>query len=158
MERRKSKWLVLCGLICLTFVVASCGGGGGGAASLAPPAFTNLAGTSWDVTDTVSSSSNSCFVPQGTTDLWTGVVATQSGNSLTVYDTRAGAGNAVPATISGYVVTFSGSRYPVGGCSDMRGSYNVTINAAGTSFSGTAVLTCLDDGCTVPINVFGSKN
>jgi hypothetical protein len=141
-------------------LTAACGGGGGGGGTtpLSPPAFTNLAGTSWDITDTVSSGSNTCGVPLGTWDGWTGVVASQSGNSLSVYDTRAGAANAVPATISGYVVTFNGSRYPVGGCSNMRGSYNLTINAAGTSFSGTATLTCLDDGCTVPVNVVGIKN
>ncbi len=146
-----------CAVVAAAGLLAACGGGGGGSAPLDPPAFTNLAGTYWGVTDTVSNL-NSCSVPVGTSDLWTAVIATQSGNSLTVYDDRGTVADAVPATISGYVVTFSGPRYPVGGCLDMTASYRVTIDGAGTSFSGTATLTCLDNGCTVPVNVSGSKN
>lgn len=152
----KKKRFTAVAVLLITALAAACGGGGGGT-SLNPPAFTNLAGTSWSITDTVSTGGNSCGVPKDVTDDWTGVVATQSGNALTVYDTRSGAGYAVPATISGYVVTFNGSRHPVYGCSDMTGSYHLTINGAGTSFTGTATITCLDNGCTVPVTVSGFK-
>lgn len=143
----------------LVAMLAACGGGGGSSAPpLQDPAFLNLAGTRWSVTDTVSGS-NTCDVPAGTPDTWTAVVASQSGNTLTVYDDRATISGAVAATISGYDITFNGPRYPVGGCSDMTGSYNVTLNNSGTAFNGTAVLTCLDvPACTVSVTVDGSKN
>jgi hypothetical protein len=156
------KWFTAIAVLSISALAAACGGGGGGGGAVAvplkPPAFTNLAGTSWSVTDTVSSSNNSCGAPAGEQDNWTGVIATQSGNDLTVYDTRAGAGKAISGTISVYVVSFHGSRYPIGGCTSMTGSYKLTIDGTGTAFSGTATLTCLDNGCTVPVSVSGTKN
>ena len=65
---------------------------------------------------------------------------------------------AVNATISGSVVSYSGSRFPIGGCSNMSVSSSVTLNGAGTTYSGSGTITCLDaPACTVPINIAGTK-
>ncbi len=138
-------------------VLTSCGGGGsGGGGSLSAPAFTNLAGSRWSVTESVSGS-NSCGVAVGTSDSWTLVVVSQSGNSLVFYDERSGASNAVTGTMSGHTITYSGERYPVQGCTSMSGSYNVTLDSAGQSFSGTASVVCADNACSVPASVSGSR-
>jgi hypothetical protein len=142
-------------------LLVSCGGGGGGdsAPPLTTPAFTNLAGTRWNQVDTVSTGNNSCEVSQGTTDQFTLAVLSQSGNTITVYDSgRSSAADAVSGTMSGYVVTFKGSRYPVYGCSNMSASYSLTMNAAGTAYSGTGTITCNDaPACSVPVTVTGTK-
>ena len=153
------KWFMSAAALAGIVLLAACGSNSSssGDTSVQQPAFTDLAGTRWAIVDSVSSSNNSCGATTSDSDSWTGVVATQSGNSLSLYDTRAGSSKAIAGTISGYVVTFNGSRYPVGGCSSMTGSYTVTLNSAGTNFSGTATLTCLDNGCTVPTSVYGSK-
>jgi hypothetical protein len=94
----------------------------------------------------------------GVTDPFVLHILAQSGNTISVYDERAGAGAAVNATISGYAVTYSGDRFPIAPCSDMSVSYSVTINGAGTSYSGSGTITCLDlPACTVPINITGTK-
>jgi hypothetical protein len=150
------------GVACLIVLFAagslcSCGGGGGGGVALSPPAFTNLAGTRWNQTDTVSAL-NSCGVGSGVTDPFVLHILAQSGNTISVYDERSGAGAAVNATISGYAVTYSGDRFPIAPCSDMSVSYSVTINGTGTSYSGSGTITCLDaPACTVPINITGTK-
>jgi hypothetical protein len=160
MKKRTSMFsLPVSALLVSMAALFSCGGGGGGGggAPLSPPAFTNLAGTRWSTTDTVSTSANSCGAAQGDSDPWIAHVLAESGNTISIYDERSGASEAVDGTISGSVITVSGPRYPVGGCSSMTASYSVTLNGAGTSFTGTATLTCLDDGCTVPVNVTGTK-
>lgn len=149
----------LAGAACAVFILAACGGGGGdgGGGGLSAPAFTNLAGTRWNETDTVSAA-NSCGVAIGFADPFVLHVLSQSGNSLSVYDERAGVGGALGATISGYAVTFSGDRFPVGGCATMTAVYSVTLNTGGTSYSGTATITCHDGPvCTVPVTVTGTK-
>jgi len=158
MKKRITAVIVLMLLLSAGMLV-SCGGGGGGdsAPPLSTPSFTNLAGTRWNQTDTVSTSNNTCGAAQGEQDFFVLHVVSQSGNTLSFYDERAGVANTVSGTMSGSVITFNGSRYPVGGCSDMRASYNLTVNAAGTAYSGTGVITCLDDGCTAPVNVSGIK-
>jgi hypothetical protein len=124
---------------------------------LSPPAFTNLAGTRWATTDTVSGT-NSCGIGIGVTDNWVLHVLAQSGNTISFYDERAGVGNAVNGTMSGYVVTYAGSRYAIQGCFDMSASYSITLNAAGTSFTGTATITCNDaPACSVPVTVSGAR-
>ena len=149
-------------LLCLLFAITltHCGGGGGdggGAAPLSPPAFSNLAGARWNATDTVSGT-NSCDVGIGVTDSWVLHVLAQSGNTISVYDERAGSSNAVNGTMSGFVVTYSGSRYPIQGCVDMSASYNITINGAGTGFTGTGTITCNDaPACSVPVNISGAR-
>lgn len=153
------KILGLTSIILLFVGLASCGGGGGGgsAAPLSPPAFTNLAGTRWNQTDTASAV-NSCSVAPGTADPFVLHILTQSGNTLSVYDERSGVGGAVNATISGYAVTYSGSRFAIGGCGSMSVSSMVTINAGGTNYTGSGTITCNDaPACTVPINITGTK-
>jgi hypothetical protein len=145
-------------LVSLAALFSCGGGGGGGGATLSPPAFTNLAGTRWSTTDTVSTSANSCGAAQGDSDSWIAHVLAESGNTISIYDERSGASSAIDGTISGSVITVSGPRYAIGGCSNMTASYSVTLNGAGTSFSGTATITCLDaPSCTVPVNVTGTK-
>ena len=136
--------------------LSACGSGGGGGASLSPPAFTNMAGTRWNQTDTVSST-NSCNVGLGVTDPFVLHVLAQSGNTISVYDERSGSGSATNATISGYGISYTGSRYPVGGCINMTASYSVTLNNAETAYTGSATITCLDNGCTVPVSVSATK-
>lgn len=136
-------------------LTAACGSGGSGSAT-SPPAFTDLAGTRWNQTDTVSAA-NSCNVGLGVTDTFVLHMLAQSGNTLSVYDERSGASSAANATLSGYVITYSGTRYPVGGCSSMTASYTVTIDKGETSYSGSATISCADNGCTVPVTVSGTK-
>lgn len=141
------------------FAMVSCGGGGGdsGPAPLQAPAFANLAATRWNTTDTVSAA-NSCEVGIGVTDSWVLHILAQSGNTISLYDERSGSSNAVNGTMSGSVVTYSGTRFSIGGCVDMSASYNVTLNAAGTGFTGTATITCNDaPACSVPVTVSGTK-
>ncbi len=154
---RKLSGLLLL-ILFVTVLLTACGGGGGGGTPLSPPAFTNLAGTSWSQTDTVSSS-NTCGIATGYADSFTVDVLAQSGNTLTVYDTRSGASNAISASFSGYNITSSGPRYVPSGfsCSNLIASYNLTLNNAGTSYSGTGTIECLDNNCTVPVNVIGNK-
>ncbi len=145
-------------LLMLTVGLFSCGGGGGGGTPLSPPAFTNLAGTSWTQRDTASS--NSCGVASGYYDQFTVDILAQNGNTLTVYDTRAGASQAINATISGYNVTSSGPRYvPLGfSCSNLTASYNLTLTQAGNAYSGSGTITCNDSpSCSVPVTVTGTK-
>jgi hypothetical protein len=131
----------------------SCGGGGGGdSAPLAPPTLTNLAGARFNTVDTATAG-GSCSAPVGTQDAWILHIVGQSGNTITFYDERAGSSNAVNGTMSGLNVTYSGSRYAVQGCSDMSASYNVNMNSAGTSFTGSGTVTC----CSVPVNISGTK-
>jgi hypothetical protein len=137
-------------------LLVACGGGDGSGGPLAPPAFTDLAGSRWAVTETASGS-NTCGVAAGTSDSWTLQVVSQSGNSLVFFDERSGAGNAVTGTMSGNTVTYSGERYPVLGCVSMTGSYNVSLDSSGQSLSGTASIRCLDNDCTVPASVTGSR-
>jgi hypothetical protein len=140
----------------LAGLLASCSGDGGNdAPPLSPPAFTNLAGTRWNQTDTVSGT-NDCGTGIGVSDSFVLNILSQSGNTISFYDERAGVSNAVNGTMSGHVVTFSGSRYPVQGCSDMTVNYSLTVNAAGTAYNGTGLIACLDDGCTVPVTVSGT--
>jgi hypothetical protein len=153
------RWGIVFALLSLAVVVLSAcggGGGGGGGTSLSPPAFTNLAGTRWSETDTVSGT-NSCNVGIGVTDSFTEHVLAQSGNTISVYDERGSSSNASNGTLSGYVFTYSGSRYPVGGCSNMTANYSVTLNSAETAYTGSATITCQDNGCTVPVSVSATK-
>jgi hypothetical protein len=141
----------------LAGLLASCSGDGGNdAPPLSPPAFTNLAGTRWNHTDTVSDT-NDCGTGIGVTDSFVLHILSQSGNTLSFYDERNGASSAVNGTMSGSVVTYSGTRYPVQGCSDMTVNYSMTVNAAGTIYSGTGTITCLDDPCSLPVSVSGTK-
>ena len=142
-------------LISLLLVGCSSSGSSGGG-SLEAPAFTDLAGSSWSVHESASGS-NSCGVAAGTSDDWTLYVVSQSGNSITFYDERSGASSAVTGTVSGHTISYSGGRYPVLGCSSMTGSYSVTLDGAGQSFSGTTTIRCLDNGCTVPASVTGQR-
>jgi len=152
------------GVACLVVLLAagsliSCGGGGGGGggASLSPPAFTNLAGTRWTHRDTVSGT-NSCNVGIGVYDQYVLHILAQSGNTISVYDERGSLLDAKNATISGYIVTYSGERYPIGGCSNMTANYTMTVNNAGTSYSGTGTITCNDNPpCSGPISIIGTK-
>jgi hypothetical protein len=141
-------------------VIVSCGssGGSGGGQSLQPPAFTNLAGTRWAVIDKVSAANNTCGAPLNQQDSWTLHVVSQSGNTITFYDERGGAGDAVNGTMSGYLVSYSGARYAIDSCSNMTASYSMTVNNAGTAFSGSATINCTDaPGCSVPVSVTGTK-
>lgn len=141
----------------LVLLGAACGEDSGGDGGGLPPAITNLAGSSWSVTETTSAVG--CGQPVGTTDSWTLQIVSQAGSTVTFYDTRAGSSAAVSGVLSGYDFTYSGPRYPIGGCSDMRGSYRVTLNGAGTAFAGTSTITCTDaPACTVPANVTGTRN
>jgi hypothetical protein len=144
-------------VLLFTGLLVGCGGGGGGGGTPpAAPAFTNLAGTRWDHTDTASAV-NTCGVPVGDTDSFVLHVVSQSGNTITFYDERAGAANAVNGSMSGYVVTFNGSRFAVGGCFDMTANYNITVNAAGNAYSGTGTITCLDaPACSIPVTITGT--
>ena len=136
--------------------VAACGGGSDSTPP-SPPAFTNLAATRWSVVDTVSAA-NSCNAPIGTTDSWILHVIGQSGNNIAFYDERGLVADAVNGTMSGYVISYSGNRYPIQGCVDMTASYAVTLDTGGTSFSGTATIYCNDaPPCYVPVNVAGTK-
>jgi hypothetical protein len=144
-------------LIALTFALINCGGGGGSSTPLTPPAFTNLAGTRWQVRDTVTTSSNTCGVASGTADNWVLHVVSQSGNTIAFYDERSGSSGAVNGTMSGYNVTYSGERYPVYGCTTMMAAYNITVNTSGTGFTGSVTVTCLDNGCSAPAGVSGTK-
>ncbi len=148
------------GMLIVVFVVcgSATGCGGGGGASLEPPAFTNLAGSRWNVTDTVSAY-NSCNAGLGLSDAWELDVLAQSGNTISFYDTRAGITGAVNGTLSGYTLSYSGSRFAIQGCSDMTATYTVTLNNAGTSFSGTATIVCHDavPACSVPVTVTGAR-
>lgn len=137
-------------------LMACSSGDGGGSGSTEPPAFTDLAGSRWAVTDTATGN-NSCGIPAGTKDSYVVHVLAQSGSSLTIYDERAGAANAVTATLSGHTLSFSGSRYPVLGCSSMTGNYTATLGATGQSFSGTATVTCVDNGCSAAATVQGNR-
>ena len=157
MKYRNISVIVLIPLLLAGLLVSCSGGGGDDAPPLLPPAFTDLAGTRWNQVDTVSSSNNSCGSTQGDQDSFILHVASQSGNTITVYDERAGASNPVSGTMSGSVVVVNGSRYAVQGCSEMTASYSLTVNAAGTAYSGTGTIICLDDGCSVPITVSGTK-
>jgi hypothetical protein len=87
-------------------------------------------------------------------------ILAQSGNTISVYDeTHSSAVDAKNATISGYVVTYGGDHYPVSPCTNMSISSSVTLDGAGTSFSGTGTVTCLSavPVCTVPITITGNK-
>jgi len=85
-------------------------------------------------------------------------VLSQNVNTLSVYDERAGVSGAANATISGSVVTYSGSRTSIGGCINMTVSSSVTLNGTGTGYTGSGTITCLDaPACTVPINITGNK-
>jgi hypothetical protein len=141
-------------LLAIGVGVAACSSSSGTTSS--PPAFTNLAGTRWHQTDTVSGTTT-CNVAIGVTDTFVLHVLSQSGGALSLYDERAGAGKAVNATMSGDVIAYSGTRYAVHGCTSMTGNYSVTVNAAETGYSGTATLTCQDNGCTVPVTVTATK-
>jgi len=156
------------GVACLVVLLAegsliSFGGGGGdGSAPLSPPAFTNLAGTRWNETDTVQAGGTCTGVAPGvTSDSFILHVASQSGNALSVYDElRAGPSGAVPATISGFVVTISGNRYAIGGCppDKMTVFAAVTLNGAGTSYSGSGTITCTEPpACSVPVTIAGTR-
>jgi hypothetical protein len=152
--------LVLLVLLSLTGIIVACGGGGGGGgaapAPMAPPAFTNLAGTRWNQTDTVSAT-NACGTAIGVQDAFVLHVLAQSGNTISVYDERSGALAAVSGSMSGYVVTYSGTRYPVQ-CTSMSASYSVTVNAGETAYTGTGTITCNDPpACSVQVDVTGAK-
>jgi hypothetical protein len=157
--KRSSVVAVSIALVCMgmAVILSNCGGGGGGGGQqLSPPAFTNLAGTRWNTTDTVSQT-NSCGVGIGVSDTRVEHVLAQSGNTISIYDERSGSSAATNQTLSGYVLTVSGPRFPIGGCSSMTESASVTLNNAGTSFSGSGTIKCLDDGCTVPVTIVGTK-
>ncbi len=136
-------------------MISACGGSSGGGTSQSPPAFTNLGGTRWQQTDTVSGT-NSCNIGIGISDYFVLHFVAQSGNTISFYDERSGPYSAVNGTMSGYTITYSGSRYAIGGCNNMTGSYTITFNSAETSYTGAATITCHDDGCTVPVTVQGS--
>ncbi len=146
-----TRYVITLGLL----LANSCGGSDSGK-TLSAPAITDLAGSTWSVSESASGN-NTCGVAAGTSDSWTLHVVAQSGNSLTLYDERSGPSEAVNATISGHTISYSGDRYPIGGCSQMTGSYNVTLDDAGQSFSGATTIRCLDNGCTVPASVNGYR-
>jgi hypothetical protein len=82
----------------------------------------------------------------------------QSGNRIKVYDERAGIGGAVSGTMSGYKVTYSGSRYAVPPCTNMSARYHITVNGTGTGFAGTATIICNDaPACSISSTVTGTK-
>ena len=101
--------------------------------------------------------SQPCGVGIGVTDSFVLHVLAQSGNTVSVYDEREGSSSAANATLSGQVLSYSGGRYPVGGCGTMTASYAVTLNGAGTAYTGSATITCQDNGCTVPVTVSATK-
>ena len=151
---RSAGWVAVAGAMVMAALGVSCGGGGGG--GLSEPAFTNLAGTRWSQVDTVSAK-NSCDVGIGVTDDFVEHVLAQDGNTLSIYDERMGQMSAENATISGYVIEFRGDRYPVGGCSTMTAAYRVTLAPNGLTYAGTATIRCMDNGCSVPVDVSGVR-
>ncbi len=138
----------------------SCGGGGGGGGDstpLQPPTLTNLAATRWNTVDTATAG-GSCSTPVGTQDAWILHIVGQSGNTITYYDERAGSSKAVSGTMSGLSINYSGTRYAIGGCTDMVASYNVNMNSAGTTYTGSGTITCNDaPACSVPVSISGTK-
>ncbi len=141
MNERIRRGMIGMATMAMIAALSACGGGGSGGdgcpTTEPTSCITGLSGN-WDVSDVTSTSSEYCIDADGSTTTYTAEV-TQSGCRLTVEI----AGNVFAGFVDGSTLCWSGS-YPFNDGTTTLTSMEVTANAAGTSFTGSASWTWTD--------------
>ena len=126
----------------MVVVLSACGGGsggGGGCPTTEPEScITGLSGD-WNITDDVSTSAQYCASSDGQRNIYT-VTVTQTGCSLTVTS----GGQTLNGFIDGNSLCWTGSYEENGGTTTIV-DMDLTVNDAGTEFSGSSSWTWTDN-------------